>query len=300
MTKYLQFKEKFGERIKEIEFKDVFLHSPEILLQCLDDLKNLRKIKIFACRLKYPTVYPVYPSKDISLNITSLFIGNDCADDLVGYILSLTPNLKSLNVASKYPILKYLINPNLTKSLRELRFNGYIFDNFNYFMHLNLETFHFVSENFKNEINSIEGFLTRQTNLKDLSFDCGSNLIQWSTENIEIFWKLKHLKLSQSNATLFNCLTETIAMESLTIESFDDDINDDKIIDKLKYLKNLKILKISIACYQKGDKDVTNFIENKLIQGVFKHLLNLRELCLIDCNVVSVYLCFNLLILIVF
>lgn len=311
-AKYFQFKQKFLENIVEIEFDDIYLPNLEILRQYLEDLTNLVKLTFINCRFKDLTIYPDV----ITLNVTSLhFEGNFLTDITVSYILSLTPKLKVLSTNSincydyDKAITRYLKNPNLTTSLRDLTIynkNGY-----SSFLcdilpakHLNLEKINLntPSRNLPH-VEDLEMFLTQHTNLKvlnlllsvpfltqliricslnaleHLSFNCLLD-INMGNGNFEVFWKLKYLKLNRASSALFKSLTKPSEMETLILESFTDDMNDE-ITDNLTLLTNLKVFKISV---KDSSFEVSLYFKNNLMQSIFKHLLNLRELFLEDCT----------------
>lgn len=307
LAKYFQFKEKWGQNITEINLVDLDLPTVEMFYQIVKDLKNLRKLRFEDCRFIDPMVYPSTPV--ISLNITSLEILQPFSEyldeDFLNYMFSLVPNLKSFFCGFDgidESIGRYLMNPKLTISLRELRIvlirvnTPFTFSTLN---NLNLEIFQ-MDAPFDHYLSSddFEAFLTSQTKLKILKISlyrgtflsqlirvCTVNSIQDLTfnfkcpepegvQNYEIFWKLKLLNLSYANGALFESLTKASAMESLTLSFGDDSM---LITNKFQYLKNLKVLNIHL----KG------FITNEFIQTIFENLYNLQELYLKDLIYVS-------------
>lgn len=309
---FFKFNEKFSENITEIEFFCIFLPCLDSLRQYLEKLNNLKSLIFHDCRFfNLSTV----PDVQISLNVTSLVLrGLYLTDILVDYIFSITTNLEVLtacfgNGSFNSSIVKYLKNPELTKSLNELNvFDGQLIVLYKIFKleHLNLQKFvwHSYSKTTSEHIQVLQTFLTRQKNLKVLEIDinsymnpnvrlvflsqvimiCSLNSLENLTLNcrlvkdmnsldFEPIWNLKILKLISADLNIFKALSKISKMKSLTLDEFREDINDTEITDKFKFLTNLKVFKLVL-----DDRDLNLYIKNQLLQATFKHLIHLEEL----------------------
>lgn len=316
--KYFEFKKKFFENIIEIEFDRIYLPSLDILRQYLENLTNLKSLSFIDCRFQNLTTSP---DVLISLNVTSLlFKGSFLKAIVVDYILSITPNLKILTAnlfEADYikTIVRYGKNPELTKSLRELSiYNGTRTDFCDLFQskHLNLHKFVWNSQLCRrpNEnLQSLDIFLTNQSNLKELNLNVNPSATQllitpviWTLNTLEHltfdyrseymeslnfkpFWKLKYLKIVYANSNIFKSLTTSSQMESLTLESFCEDINETEITDKFEFLTNLKVFNLYLGHISLSE---SFYIGNEMLQTIFRHLINLRELDLEDSTTVKV------------
>lgn len=102
-----------------------------------------------------------------------------------------------------------------------------------------------------------------------LDFLLSENL---DSENLEGFWKVKHLSISQANiGTMFKYLNKNSEME-LIINQVNDDKSDITVLTyKLQFLKNLKHFKFCTSSYE--------FKVDNLLQAILEHLVNLEELC---------------------
>lgn len=311
---YFEFKEKFSDYIIEIEFDDIFLRCLDTLRQYLENLNNLKSLKLNDCRIyNLKTV----PDVSISLNVKSVFFsGSFLSAIVVDYILSITPNLEVLTAiferhSSNSKIVRYLKNVELTKSLRELNvFEGkpFIFNDIFQSKHLNLQKFIWdssFSTSFE-ESQCLQTFLKRQTNLKVLEINantivklmllsqvisiCSLNQLEhlsfncylardMKSLNFEPIWNLKYLKLISADSNIFKGLSKISKMECLKLIELDGDINDAKITDTFQFLINLKVFHLVL-----GDIHLNYpyYIKNQLFQAINKHLIHLRELFLED------------------
>lgn len=309
--KFHQFSSKFTENIIEVCFIKIRLSNYYDFIGNLTNLKNMRSLKIINCSFEGDRCST--SPEELSLNLTTLLLTitstTSMKDYQVQHLLSIIPNLKSLscNLSEDFylekAIVGYVKNPKLTKSLKEIYFISFkssaLCDIF-HTNHLNLTKFFWKTFNAIDNVSQLETFLVQQKelrvldlylvqdflrsavrictklNLDQLSFNLNLQTIQ-DSETLQVFWKLKYLKIYNCNSLIFKSLTKTSELESLTLIGYTDDMSE--CIDKFKYLTSLTSLRVE-----------ESFINDNLIQSIFKNLSNLKELYLLDHKLESVSL----------
>lgn len=307
---YFQFTYKFSEFIHELRFFDICLSSYYNFIVNVTNLKNLRYLDINLCSFN-DEVCSKFPT-DLSLNLNSLRLMISFDDDNkiikgseTDFILSIIPNLEILtcNFGGDYgfqrAIINYLKNPELTKSLKELHFTSFGNDNLlsSVFRinHLSLEKFFWLCFREIDFVSDVEDFLSSQKNLKVLDLvSCGTSLrksilkisskinleqltfslndeIIQNSHLFEHLWNIKNLEIFCCNSSIFKSLKKISKVEELTLFCYVDDLSQHQ--EKFKFLTGLKSLHVS-----------QSLINDTLLQAVFKNLINLRSLFLIDNN----------------
>lgn len=177
---FLKFVNEFAANIIELTFIDIKLSSYYEFIANLSKLKNMKTLKISNCSFHRTGSMP---SDYLTLSNTELCLSNlekhGMNDFEISHLLSITPNLIKLSCdVTEYndsgkPICDYLVNPLLTKSLKELKIFGIkscLLCNFFQSKHLDLELFFWKSYNTVRSIREIETFLIGQRNLKIVNF----------------------------------------------------------------------------------------------------------------------------------
>lgn len=180
-TKFDQFSDKFAANITEIMFVEIKFQNYYDFIANLTNLKQMTTLKIINCSFKGEGC--LISPKNLNLNITELFLMNNgkCGmkDWEISHLLSITINLIKFSCdVTEYndsgkTICDYLINPELTKSLKELKIFGIkssLLCNFFRSKHLDLEMFYWKTYNIVRCVKDIETFLISQRNLKIMNF----------------------------------------------------------------------------------------------------------------------------------
>jgi len=132
----------------------------------------------------------------------------------------------------------------------------------------------------------LEDSLDKLINLEELDLINYRRYIDKSFKNLT---KLKKLYLNEFAVFNFKSLDTLVNLEELTIETPEDDFHSHLILDCLKNLTNLKMLKLSCNIERTLDKEFDNLVNLKILHLPFynnnlndslKNLTNLEELYL--------------------
>lgn len=276
------------------------------LMYKIFQLKNLKKLVIKECIFEAeenPTEIP------IKLSLDSLVLhSNRMFQNQLNYLLSSIINLINFDYCflqsdlyeneNENFIVRFLCNPEFSSSIKEL--NLYSIQNgFNSLFncnHLNLNKFSFNCFLPKVNLNTLESFLNKQTNLiylginfnpnnfsklflimkslcsrlqtiKYISFSFGFLDNIQNLNDLDFIWKLKGIKLRTPLPKYFESLKTESKLEELHLFT----VNLEDIYDRFNFLPNLTCLILYNTC-----------LNNNVYQAIFQHLLQLRKLCIFD------------------
>lgn len=182
-TNFFKFTNEFAANIIELTFIEIKLFGFCDFIANLSTLKSMKILKISNCSFKGDGYLNIMPPDYLTLSNTELCFSNigryGMNDFEITHLLSVTPNLikfscdvTEYNDSGKI-ICDYLNNPQLTKSLKQLKifgFKSHLLYNFFRTKHLDLEVFYWKSYNTVSCIREIETFLMGQKNLKVVNF----------------------------------------------------------------------------------------------------------------------------------
>lgn len=179
-SNFFKFSNEFAANIIEITLIETKLIKYYEFIASLSNLKNLKNLQIINCSFDSEVGSA---RDDLSLKITELFLMNVgkhvMKDYEISHLLSISPKLIKFSCdVTEYndsgkTICDYLVNPKLTKSLKDLKIFGIRSDLLYEFFrtkHLDLETFYWKTYNTVRCIKEIEMFLIGQRNLKIMNF----------------------------------------------------------------------------------------------------------------------------------
>lgn len=299
--KFLEFANKFSENIIDLELIDIKLFNYYDFIAKLTKLTNLRNLKLDSCLFKHDDSLIIAPADDLYFNLTTLDLTLVYSNYQmeVAHLLSIINILKIFKCSSfkmnvQRTIIDSLKKPKLTKSIKEISF--YDFDStvlspFFQIKNFNLEKFVLTCYGKIDCLSDLERFLLSQKNLKILALDYGPSVrtivsicskvyleqltfdfndeIIDDSEILAVLWKLKYLKITSCNRSIFKSLIKNSETEEFTLTYYDGDMSLHK--DKFEYMTNLTSFRIEYSV-----------INDDLIQAIFKYLIQLRDLFLID------------------
>lgn len=297
-------------------FSDVITSLTDIT-----NLKKLSIVSYFRKYDKLPENLLLNLTELILKFTPAQLVSGTILETLVYYsILSATPNLEKLTVVingynCQNVIIRQLKNVKNSQNLKYLKwklnmnFNENREIDFNQLENLNLEFFVLESRVQQINIDKLERFLNTQQNLQKFYFDMvyhpfgqpypaqATKILKlnklrylcldlgytdiWHYPNLYDLWSLRHLKLYLAGIQpIFLLLTQKTEMRSLFLDRVrshgpNSDLTTTLFIrNKFQFLTNLKVFLFSSHCCA--------FNQDKFVQAINEHLINLQELTLID------------------
>lgn len=265
-------------------------------------IKNLKKLVIKNCKFEEEQ-NPIETNKT-KLSLDSLVLhSNQIFNNQLNYLLSSIINLINFECKDENSVNKFLCNPEFSSSIKELNLHSSSNGSDQVFNsnHFNLNTFSYHCDRPTVNLNKLESFLTKQTNLiylginfnpnnfsqlfstfksicsriktiKYISYSFGYQKIN-NLNDLDFIWKLKGVELTRPLPSFFTSLKNESKLEELHLSTVSLEEN---IFDSFNFLPNLT----SLFLYRTS-------LHNSVYQAIFQHLLQLRKLCIFDSQRVS-------------